>query len=142
MGKVNTSWRRARKSTDQKCYHKNWINKKIGCVIREQADNRYYLFSKVLPPAAIRRCLDKQPHSTLSSLETGRKFARDGNLALQKVIREEKVLSGFKGSMLGRQEMLFPDFLRAVACKLGLKEAKLAPHDKFIKHEYYLEVFR
>jgi hypothetical protein len=133
-----------KKKNDRKFYLNNWIQKKIQCIISKQkaVDNRFYLFNKVLSEDGVDRCLDDKPRC-LNILEKGRKFGPqdNGNKKFQETIRNEKVQFGLKAKGPGRQEMVFPKFLLAVASTLGLIGAQLATHHKLIKHEIGLQVF-
>ena len=132
-----------RAKADQKKYKKSWINIKVVQYIRKNNDKRFYLFKSVLTADAVAHCVHIKPsEASLHSLENGRKYAQDGNIKLQRFLRSTKIHFRKSQSLAGSdiQSMLFPDFLLAVAKKMGLKEARLSSQDKFILHNAKLEV--
>ncbi len=132
-----------RKKKNKEFYLKTRITNKLVRLIKEQVvvDNRFYLFKKVLSGDGVTRCLHHLPRSSLHVLEEGRKYAQDGNLNLQKALRNEFVQFCNKARGPGSQLMVFREFLLKVASTLGMIDAKLAEHDKLIQHEIGLEVF-
>ena len=133
-----------RKKNDRKFYCVNWIQKKLKRLITKQAvvDKRFYLFKKVLSEDSVTRCLHHIPRSGLYPLEERRKYAQDGNQKLQGALRVEFVQFGTKERGSGSQEMVFPEFLLEVASTLGMIDAQLAEHHKWIQHDIGLKVFR
>ena len=110
--------------------------------------SRYFLFRKVLSTTQIENALGKVPRtSSLYTLEEGRRWAQDGNLALQKYLRslfihfrkndeEEEE----EDEVEERQMMCLPDFYLLIARKIGLENANLCTLDKFIEHDKSLSV--
>ena len=133
-----------RKKINRKKYLETWINLKLTKEINttRSMGSRYYLFRKVLSTTQVSIAISKIPRNGLYSLEEGRKYAQDGNQALQTFLRNQYIhFRKSEEEEESRQKMLLQDFYLAIARKLGLEHANLCANDKCIKHDKDLSVF-
>jgi len=135
-----------RKKINRKQYLEIWINKKLTKEISKATSmgSRYFLFRKVLSTRQVSNAMSKIPRNGLFPLEEGRRYAQNGNQALQTFLRNQYI--HFRKSEEeedeeeSRQKMLLKDFYLAIAQKLGLEHANLCANDKCIQHDKDLSV--
>ena len=140
---LSTAYRR---KIDRKKYLKKWINMKIVTEINKtrSSGSRYFLFRKVLSTRQVSNAMSKIPRNGLFPLEEGRRYAQNGNQALQTFLRNQYI--HFRKSEEEEdeeesgQKMLLKDFYLAIAQKLGLEHANLCANDKCIQHDKDLSV--